>query len=79
MTQEKIIEQLKDELKKERTEKQKLIQYKQSKSKRLEELESKAREFEVLSNLNLPKVINMLETKEDKIMALKSKERLNEA
>ncbi|CDW82479.1 UNKNOWN [Stylonychia lemnae] len=79
VTQEKIIEQLKDELKRERGEKQKLIQYKQTKSKRLDELESKAREFEVLQNLNLPKVLNLLEAKEEKIHELKSKEKVQEA
>ena len=43
------------------------MQYKITKSKRLEDLEVKAREFEVLSNLNLPKMIGLLESKDDQI------------
>ena len=68
---------MKDTMKKERIEKAKLVQYKQTKSKRLEDLESKAREFEVMSNINLPKMVGMLENKESQIQALISKERLN--
>jgi chromosome segregation ATPase len=66
-TQEKIIERLKDDIKREGREKQKLLQYKTTKSKRLDELESKAREFEVLSSVNLGKILSMLESKERKI------------
>jgi chromosome segregation ATPase len=69
-TQEKIIERLKDDLKKEGREKQKLLQYKNSKSKRLDELEAKAREFEVLSSVNLNKILGLLESKEEKIVQL---------
>lgn len=78
MTYEKIIEQLKDEMKKEQVEKTKLLQYKLTKSKRLEDLETKAREFEVLSNINLPKMIGMLESRDTEIASLKSKEKLSE-
>jgi hypothetical protein len=56
-TQEKIIERLKDDIKQEGREKQKLLQYKNTKSKRLDELETKAREFEVLSSVNLGKIL----------------------
>lgn len=52
-TQEKVCERLRDELKKERRDKQKLLDYKSTKSKRLDELETQAREFEVLSSVNL--------------------------
>lgn len=45
----------------------------------MEELESKAREFEVLQNLNLPKVLNLLESKEEKIAELRSKDKVQEA
>jgi len=78
VTYEKIIEQLKDEMKKEQVEKTKLLQYKLSKSKRLEDLETKAREFEVLSSINLPKMIGMLESRDEQIASLKSKEKLSE-
>ena len=66
-TQEKIIERLKDDVKAEAREKQKLIQYKSNKSKRLDELESKAREFEVLENVDLQKLLAMMERKERRI------------
>jgi hypothetical protein len=77
ITQEKIIEQMKDTMKKERVDKAKLMQYKQTKSKRLEDLEGKAREFEVMSNINLPKMVGMLETKEAQIRELMTKGKLN--
>ena len=66
-TQEKIIERLRDDVKTEAREKQKLIQYKSNKSKRLDELEQKAREFEVLENVDLNKLLTMMERKEQRI------------
>jgi hypothetical protein len=39
----------------------------------------KAREFEVLANVNVPKMIGMLESKDESINYLKSKEKLSEA
>mmetsp|Transcript_12463 Transcript_12463/g.16869 ORF Transcript_12463/g.16869 Transcript_12463/m.16869 type:complete len:138 (+) Transcript_12463:503-916(+) len=65
-----MIERLKDDVNAESREKQKLIQYKSNKSKRLDELESKAREFEVLENVNLNKLLGMMERKEKRILAL---------
>ncbi|TNV74776.1 hypothetical protein FGO68_gene17549 [Halteria grandinella] len=79
ITQEKIIEQLKDELRLEKIEKTKLMQYKVTKSRRLEDLEGKAREFEVMSNLNLPKMISMLESKDSQIDQMRTNMKLNEA
>ena len=73
-TQEKIIERLKDDIKTESREKQKLIQYRLNKSKRLDELELKAREFEVLENVNLHKLLQMMERKEKKIRTLEAHE-----
>jgi Tfp pilus assembly protein PilN len=73
-TQEKIIERLKDDIKQEGREKQKLLQYKNTKSKRLDELETKAREFEVLSSVNLGKILALLESKERKINSMSSGE-----
>lgn len=46
------------------------MQYKNTKSKRLDELEAKAREFEVLSSVNLDKILGLLESKETKINSL---------
>ena len=54
-------------MKTEAREKQKLIQYKSNKSKRLDELEQKAREFEVLENVDLNKLLTMMERKEQRI------------
>lgn len=65
---------MKDDIKKEGREKQKLLQYKNTKSKRLDELETKAREFEVLSSVNLGKILGLLESKERKITSLSSGE-----
>jgi hypothetical protein len=45
----------------------------------LEDLESKAREFEIMANVNLPKMIGMLESKEEQITYLRSKDKLSEA
>jgi len=73
-TQEKIIERLKDDIKKEGREKQKLQQYKNTKAKRLDELETKAREFEVLSSVNLSKILSLLENKERRINSLSKQE-----
>jgi len=72
--QEKIIDRLKDEIKQESREKQKLIQYRLSKTKRLEELEAKAREFEVLENVDLQKLLVMMEQKQKRIDLLERKE-----
>ncbi len=66
-------------MKREQVEKAKLLQYKLTKSKRLEDLEVKAREFEVLANVNVPKMIGMLESRDESINYLKSKEKLSEA
>lgn len=58
------IERLKDLLKVERREVKKLTDYKATKQKRMEQLEAHAREFEVLSSVNLAKLIQMLETQD---------------
>ena len=73
-TRDKIIDRLKDNLKKEHLETMKLTQYKNTKSKRLDELESKAREFEVLSSVSLNKILNLLSQKEKTINELKTTE-----
>ena len=72
--QEKIIDRLKEDIKQESREKQKLLQYRASKSKRLEELEQKAREFEVLENVNLQKLLQMIESKQKRIDQLERRE-----
>ena len=58
------MKKLRDEMKVERQENHKLQQYKSTKSKRLDELESRAREFEVLHSVSLDKIISLLDKKE---------------
>ena len=69
-TKDRLIEKLKDELTLERRETKKLTDYKATKSKRLEMLETHAREFEVLSSINLTKLIALLESQDKKISGL---------
>lgn len=47
-----------------------MLQYKNTKSKRLDELETKAREFEVLSSVNLGKILSLLEKKDSRVNEL---------
>ena len=68
------IERLKDLLQAERREVKKLLDYKATKQKRLEQLETHAREFEVLSSVNLKKLIGMLEAQDHKIADLSKQE-----
>jgi hypothetical protein len=72
------IERLKDLLRVERREVKKLIDYKATKQKRMEQLEAHAREFEVLSSVNLAKLIQMLETQDHKIADLSKQEFSNQ-
>lgn len=51
-------------------EKQKLMQYKAANSKRSEELEAKARQFDVLDQLDLNKLLEIMDKKENKIKLL---------
>jgi hypothetical protein len=51
-----------------------LLQYRANKSKRLDELEQKAREFEVLENVNLHKMLQMMDKKEKRITSLERQE-----
>ena len=47
-----------------------MIQYQSKNSQRLDELETKAREFEVLENVDLQKLLQMMERKEKRIKEL---------
>jgi len=60
-SQDQVIEKLKDEMKKIQRDNLKLLQYKTSKSKRIDDLEVKAREFEVLQGLDIHKLLGLLE------------------
>lgn len=68
---EKVIDKLKDDLRKSESDRIRLSQYKTSKAQRLEELESKVRKFEVMENINLEKLIDALGNKERQIIKLK--------
>ncbi|CDW83349.1 UNKNOWN [Stylonychia lemnae] len=72
---EKVIEKLKDDLRRSESDRIRLNQYKTNKSQRLEELEGKVRKFEVLENINLEKLIDTLGSKEKEIMKLKDLEK----
>jgi len=71
---EKVIEKLKEDLRKSEGDRIRLNQYKASKAQRLEELEGKVRKFEVLENINLEKMIDSMVTKEKEIKQLKAVE-----
>ena len=72
---EKVIEKLKDDLRKSESDRIRLNQYKTNKSQRLEELEGKVRKFEVLENINLEKLIDTLGSKEKEIIKLRDIEK----
>jgi chromosome segregation ATPase len=61
---EKVIDKLKEDLRKSESDRIRLNQYKTSKAQRLEELEGKVRKFEVMDNINLEKLIDALGNKE---------------
>ena len=77
--QEKKIESVNSEMRKERIEKVKLQQFKDTKTKRLDDLESKARDFEILGSINIPRMVGMLEEREVKIKALETDKKLTQA
>lgn len=79
MEQEKKIESVNSEMRKERIEKVKLQQFKDTKTKRLDDLESKARDFEILGSINIPRMVGMLEEREVKIKALETDKKLTQA
>lgn len=62
-----MIERLKDQIKLETRDKQKMAQMGGGKGNKLKELEAKAREFEVLGNVDLDKLLGLIEKKEKRI------------
>ena len=68
---EKVIDKLKEDLRKSESDRIRLAQYKTTKAQRLEELEGKVRKFEVMDNINLEKLIDALGSKEKQIVKLK--------
>lgn len=68
------MERFKEEIKTLKQEKYKLEQYKQNKAKRLDDLESKARDFEVMGNINLNKMLGMIEKKDKELSQLRNVE-----
>jgi hypothetical protein len=76
---EKKLEAVNGEMRRERIEKVKLQQFKETKTKRLDDLEGKAREFEILGSINIPRMVGMLEEREVKIRALETDKKINQA
>ena len=62
-----MIERLKDQIKLDTRDKQKMAQMGGGKASKLKELEAKAREFEVLGNVDLDKLLGLIEKKEKRI------------
>ena len=65
---EKLIEKLQAQLENLQNQKLRLQQYKNSKSKRIEELESKMRDVEILENIDLTKVLEELRQRDKKLV-----------
>ena len=69
-TWEKTIEKLKNELANLQNQRLRLQQYKDNKSKRLDELESKVRQMEILENIDLNKLLDELRLRDRKLNQL---------
>lgn len=67
---EKLIEKLQGQLENLSNEKARLQQYKNSKSKRYEELVNKMKGLEILGNIDLDRILAELKTRDRKIGAL---------
>lgn len=69
-TCEKIISKMQNDLEVLRNQRLRLQQYKNNKSKRLEELESKVRQMEILENIDLNKLLDELRLRDRKLSQL---------
>ena len=72
---EKLIEKLQGELENLNNQKARLQQYKTSKSKRIEELENKMKDLEILENIDLNRILTELKSRDKEIDYLKAKDR----
>ena len=64
---EKLIEKLQGQLENLNSQKARLQQYKNSKSKRIDELENKMKDLEVLENIDLDRILSELKSRDKKI------------
>jgi hypothetical protein len=69
-TWEKIIEKMQNQLEMLQNQRLRLQQYKNNKSKRLDELESKVRQMEILENIDLNKLLDELRMRDRKLSQL---------
>lgn len=67
---EKLIEKLQGQLENLNNQKNRLQQYKNSKSKRIDELENKMKDLEILENIDLNRILSELKSRDRKITAL---------
>ena len=75
-----MIERLKDQIKLDSRDKQKMAQLGGGKGgQKLKDLEAKAKEFEVLGNVDLDKLLSLVEKKEKRINSLEKVEKNNNA
>ncbi len=71
-SQDKVLERIKDELKAEQLEKHKLLNFKETKMKRLNQLEDMSKQMELLQSIDLDKVLNAMGNKEKQLEQLKA-------
>jgi hypothetical protein len=69
---EKVVEKQKETLKKMETEKLRLMNFKQNKGKRLEELEQKVAQYQVFEKVNVEKLIQVLYKQQSELEELKN-------
>ena len=67
---EKLIEKLQGQLENLNNQKNRLQQYKNSKSKRIDELENKMKDLEILENIDLNRILSELKSRDRKITSL---------
>jgi len=67
---EKLIEKLQGQLENLNNQRARLQQYKNSKSKRIDELENKMKDLEILENIDLNRILSELKSRDRKITSL---------
>ena len=69
---EKVIEKLQEEMKTVEADRQRLYKYKHSQTSRLKELEDKIKKFQVFDNIDLDKLLHVLERKDKEVTQLRA-------
>lgn len=67
---EKLIEKLQGQLESLNNQKTRLQQFKNTKSKRIDELENKMKDLEILENIDLNRILSQLKSRDKKIEEL---------